>query len=184
MCHQFRNEKNFILKVSMRSHEPVRKNLPPNSLYKSQQERSSDTPKFGARKCCFVLVTKKKKKEMHTSIHKWVWWGGVIRIRLEFKSRGWHVYANLLPIHRRPAISGCCNRMKPKRAQAATTLTSPCSAAAVLNLKHLPPLFSNKDLWTTGISLLCNREWSNCKLISDQRVVLRQLAPERFVLLA
>jgi len=70
MCHQFRNEKNFILKVSMRSHEPVRKNLPPNSLYKSQQESSSDTPKFGARKCCFVLVTKKKKKEMHTSIHK------------------------------------------------------------------------------------------------------------------
>ena len=156
MCHQFRNEKNFILKVSMRSHEPVRKNLPPNSLYKSQQERSSDTPKFGARKCCFVLVTKKKKKKCTSpSINELD--GEVLSEYAWNLSHGADTYT---PI--------CCPSIDVRPFPAAA-IASPFNwsrrehklpphwrppAALLLSWTWsiCPRFFSNKDLWTTGIS--------------------------------
>lgn len=109
-----------------------------------------------------VCFDQKRKKEKRGDIfiHKWVRWGDVIRIRLEFKSRAWHVcvWPNL-PIRRRPSVHvfSQCPTMHPspfhwrlqerKLASCQHTGELICGharAAAVLNLKRLPafpPLF-------------------------------------------
>ena len=126
---------------------------------------------------------------MHTSIHKWVGWGGVIRIRLEFKSRGWHVYANLLPmspsIDVRPfpaaAIASPFNWSRREH-KLPPHWRPPAALLLSWTWSICPRFFLIRISEPLGlvITLMCNREWSNCKLIWEQRV-LRQLAPERFV---